>query len=49
MLRRNYITALVYGADTWTLKKAQENNIGDRRSKNATMDVRSYEAGQDNK
>ena len=27
MLRRNYITALVYGAGTWVLKKAQENKL----------------------
>ena len=33
----------------WTLKKAQENKLGDRRNANAAMDVWSYEAGQDKK
>ena len=37
--------ALMYGAETWSLKKAQENK-GGRTNENATMDVRSYEAGQ---
>ena len=41
--------ALMYGAETWALKKAQEEEIGGRRNENATMDVRSYEAGQDQK
>ena len=27
MLRRNYITALVYGAETWASKKALENKL----------------------
>ena len=42
--------ALMYGAETWALKKAQEKKLeGGRRNENATMDVRSYVAGQDKK
>ena len=33
--------ALVYGAETWASKKAQENILGGRRNENDTMDVRS--------
>ena len=37
--------ALMYGAETWALKKAHENKL--EVAENATMAVRSYEAGQD--
>ena len=40
--------ALVYGAETWALKNYIGTGIG-RRNENATMDVRSYEAVQDQK
>ena len=41
--------ARMCGAETWVLKKAQEKKLEVRRNENATMDVRSYEAGQDQK
>ena len=41
--------ALMYGAETWALNKAQEKTPEGRRNENATMDVRSYEAGQNQK
>ena len=41
--------ALMYGEETWASKKAQKNNLGCRIHANATMDVRSYEGGQDKK
>ena len=37
--------ALVYGAEKWALKNAQEK-IEYGRNANATMDVRSYKAGK---
>ena len=41
--------ALMYVAETWALKKAQENKweVAEMRMLFLTMDVRSYEAGQD--
>ena len=39
--------ALMYEPETWALKKAQENKLGGGKNENATMDVQSYEAGQD--
>ena len=39
--------ALMYGAETWALKKAQETKSEVAVNEKATIDVRSYEAGQD--
>ena len=38
--------ALMYGAETWALEKAQENKL---EVAEMIMDVRSYEAGQNKK
>ena len=40
---------LVSGAETWGIEVNTRKSIGDRRNENATMDVWSYEAGQDKK
>ena len=39
----------VRGRDTGVEERTTGKEIGDRRNENATMDVRSYEAGQDQK
>ena len=39
-------SALMYGAETWALKMAQEYNLDSYRNQNVTTDVPSYEAGQ---
>ena len=53
-MTRNYVdTAHIYSTDVrgrdMGVEGDTEKEIGGRRNENATMDVRSYEAGQDQK
>ena len=41
--------ALMYGGRNMGVEEGTGKEIGGRRNENATMDVRSYEAGQDQK
>ena len=45
-MRLLYKTAVMYGAETWAVKKAQEKKFGCGRNKDVEMDMWSHKAGQ---